>query len=76
MSSGRPDAVGPRVLVNGQPRPLVAGTSLAELLRQVGAAPDSVATAVNGEFVARAVRADRRLQPGDEITLFQPIVGG
>lgn len=70
------EGAGQRVLVNGQPRPLVAGASLATLLRELGAAPESVATAVNGEFVARAVRADRLLRPGDEVTLFQPIVGG
>lgn len=71
-----PEDAGQRVLVNGQPQPLIAGASLAALLRQLGAMPESVATAVNGEFVARAVRADWLLSPGDEVTLFQPIVGG
>jgi sulfur carrier protein len=35
-----------------------------------------VGTAVNGSFVARAQRDGRVLQAGDEVLLFQPIVGG
>mgnify|MGYP000269906109 CR=1 FL=1 len=36
----------------------------------------TVATAVNGMFVARERRAQQVLQPGDSVTTFQPIVGG
>ncbi len=64
------------VHVNGSPHLLEVGMNLADLLQRLGAAPESVATAVNGEFVARARRAAHRLLPGDQITLFQPIVGG
>lgn len=64
------------VHVNGSPHLLDVGMSVADLLQRLGAAPESVATAVNGEFVARARRAAHRLLPGDQVTLFQPIVGG
>jgi sulfur carrier protein len=58
------------------PRPLPAGTTLAALVEQLGHAPQAVTTAVNGDFVARAVRATRVLAEGDQVLLFQPIVGG
>lgn len=64
------------VLLDGQPQPLPAGTALAELVAQLGHAPQAVSTAVNGLFVARGLRAARALQDGDAVLLFQPIVGG
>ena len=67
-----------RVLIqlDGAPHLLAPGTSLAALVEQLGHAPTAVGTAVNGSFVARAQRQDRVLDPGDEVLLFQPIVGG
>jgi sulfur carrier protein len=57
-----------------------AGTTLAELLAQHPAsaalAPESYASAVNGQFVPRAQRVSHPLQDGDAVTLFQAIVGG
>lgn len=64
------------IKLDGAPHVLVPGTSLAELVDQLGHAPASVGTAVNGSFVARGLRQDRVLNPGDEVLLFQPIVGG
>ena len=64
------------VLVNGQVHTLCAARTLAELIRELGHAPDSVATALNGEFVARSQRADRVLRDGDRVTCFQAITGG
>ncbi|UXH77855.1 sulfur carrier protein ThiS [Roseateles amylovorans] len=55
---------------------LRAGSSLSDLLTHAQRAPDSVATAVNGRFVARDRRAATRLQEGDQVLFFQPIVGG
>ena len=40
------------------------------------ASADKVATARNGEFVAREARATTLLQDGDQVLLFQAIVGG
>lgn len=64
------------VTVNGRRQALPPGATLAALLQQMGLQPGEVATAVNGEFVARPLRGERVLRPGDAITCFQPIVGG
>ncbi len=61
---------------NGQPQALTNPLSLSELLALHGIAGDSVATAVNGQFVQREQRAGRALHPGDEVLTFQAIVGG
>jgi sulfur carrier protein len=61
---------------NGQPQALADPLSLSELLAQHGIAADSVATAVNGQFVQRGQRAATALRPGDEVMTFQAIVGG
>ncbi len=66
----------PTVSLNGEPRPWRPGLSLAALLAAEGLAPEAVASAINATFVPRGQRADTRLQPGDAVTLFQPIVGG
>ena len=64
------------VSVNGQPQTLPAFASLADLVARLGHAPEGIATAVNGEFVARGQRRQHVLCDGDRITCFQPIVGG
>ena len=63
------------VTINGQPRQLPAMT-LAQWVEHSGAAPQSVATAVNGEFIARDARAQHLLRDGDAIMTFQAIEGG
>ena len=65
-----------RITVNGEPRELPDGCSLEALLRALELPPDSQATAVNGEFVARAARPTQPLRDGDAVTCFQAIVGG
>jgi sulfur carrier protein len=50
--------------------------TLAALLDRQGVDAASVATAVNGRFVPRALRAATVLQPGDTVLTFQAIVGG
>jgi sulfur carrier protein len=64
------------IALDGQPRRLPAGTTLAALVEQLGHAPERAGTAVNGDFVARGQRAARVLAEGDAVLLFQPIVGG
>ena len=61
--------------LDGQPRAVTAGTTLAQLVAALGHEPQAVSTAVNGEFVARTAR-ERLLAQGDQVLLFQPIVGG
>ena len=51
-------------------------TSGADAPAALDDAPAAFATAVNGEFIARSARAERTLQAGDALFLFQPITGG
>lgn len=59
-----------------QPLSLPEGCTLAELLARQARAPESCATARNGQFVPRQARPDTVLQNGDQVLLFKPIVGG
>ena len=64
------------VQLGEQPQTLPRGSSLADLVTALGHAPNAITTAVNGQFVARGVRAAHVLRPDDAVLLFQPIVGG
>ncbi len=64
------------ITVNGQAREVAEGSTLADLVAQLAASPQALATAVNGDFVARDVRAVHLLKPGDQVFTFQPITGG
>ena len=66
----------PDLTLNGEPMRCDAGTTLAELIARRGEDPRTLATAVNGEFVPRAARAETPLHDGDELTFFKAIVGG
>jgi sulfur carrier protein len=65
-----------QVTLNGETREAREGETLADFIAALGHAPASLATAVNGEFVARAARDQRPLRDGDAIFTFQPITGG
>jgi len=64
------------VTLNGRPHRLPAECCLAELLQRAGVDAQALAIAVNGEFVPRTLRSERRLQGGDAVLGFQAIVGG
>lgn len=64
------------VSVNGQVHTLPAFSNLADLIGRLGHAPESIATALNGEFVARSRRHECVLRDGDQVACFQAIVGG
>ena len=64
------------ITLNGAPQQLPAGSSVADLLARHGVAPEAVATAVNGVFIARYQRAHTVLRAGDAVFTFQPITGG
>ena len=70
------DAAAVTVNVDGETQTLRVDTSVAELLARLGHEPESVAVAVNGEFVPRASRCNHVLRDGDQVTCFKPIVGG
>ncbi|MBI2751392.1 MAG: sulfur carrier protein ThiS [Burkholderiales bacterium] len=63
------------VLVNGEPHTTTA-TTLHDWVLAQEATPESLATAVNGQFVPRTLRAATVLRAGDRILTFQPITGG
>lgn len=53
-----------------------AAANLAELVSALGYDATSVATAVNGDFVARAARDQCRLSHGDAVEIVAPRQGG
>jgi sulfur carrier protein len=63
------------IIINGQ-RQTVNAASLADLLEGLEHDAQCVATAVNGDFVARDERARYRLQDGDHIDIVAPMQGG
>ena len=65
-----------RISLDETPCEVLDGTTLADLVSSLGHAPNAVTTAVGGVFVARSERAAHRLQAGDAVLLFKPIVGG
>ena len=64
------------ITLNGEPRQLAEGTSLSELIAALGHTPQSLSSAINGEFVARDARPQRVLCQCDAVFTFQPITGG
>lgn len=64
------------ISVNGESREVAEGSSLADLVALLVDSPQALATAVNGDFVARDARVARLLQTGDQVFTFQPITGG
>ncbi len=66
------------VVVNGTPEMTQATTLQAwiDALDGRGVLPAALATAVNGHFVPRSLRAQQPLAEGDTILTFQPIQGG
>ena len=65
-----------QITVNGEPRSVDEAATLADLVAALGQPPQSLATAVNGEFVPRSARAGVQLREGDAVFTFQPITGG
>jgi sulfur carrier protein len=64
-----------QILINGEPVTTEA-RNLDELCVGLGLADARVATAVNGSFVAAALRASTTLSPSDEIEIVSPRQGG
>ena len=62
--------------LDGRPHELPEACTLSTLVEQLGHAPNAVATAVDGVFVPRGLRAELLLRDGTAVLLFQPIVGG
>lgn len=64
-----------RIVLNGAETEVTA-TRLDAALEELGYASAVVATAVNGDFVARGARADTELADGDRLEVVAPLQGG
>lgn len=64
-----------QIIVNATPQQ-VTSTTLAAALEELGFTSPSVATALNGAFVARGKRAETQLRDGDQLEVLAPMQGG
>ena len=64
------------IRVNDQPRAVAPGTSIAQLLEQMGCARQRVAVAVNRQVVPRSAHAAWTLEAGDRVDIVQAVGGG
>ena len=64
------------ISVNGTPHDIATGATLADFVASIEPLPPALATAVNGEFVAKSARVTHVLREGDAVITFQPITGG
>ncbi len=63
------------VIINGEPHQTQA-SDLATLLSELGYEAVTLATAVNGRFVAQQQREQMSLSAGMQIDILQPMQGG
>lgn len=54
----------------------IVATCLHEALQELGYAGATVATALNGEFVPKSMRAEVEVREGDRIDVLAPMQGG
>jgi sulfur carrier protein len=68
----------PTVTLNGEPRDLPDGATVADAVRAVGAPEDGrgVAAAVDGEVVPRTEWAVRPLEADERVEVLQAVQGG
>ena len=64
------------ITVNGQPRQIPEGTTLAALLEQLGLAGRPLAVEVNLQLIPRRQHEHHRLRPGDRVEIVTLVGGG
>ena len=64
------------VEVNGEPRQVAAGTSIAAMLREIGIEPQKVAVEHNLEVVPRSTLEDVQVSDGDQFEIVHFVGGG
>jgi thiamine biosynthesis protein ThiS len=64
------------IVVNGEPREVAAGASVADFLAAIGRDPRSVAVELNGYILPRVRYAARPLAAGDRIEVVHFVQGG
>ncbi len=65
-----------QVIVNGEPKLLPPGASVAELLDALGLTGKRVAVERNGEIVPKSTHASHRLTQGDRLEIVVAVGGG
>lgn len=66
----------PQIQVNGEPRSLPTGLTVAKLLDELDLTPETVAVELNREIVRRGDYVGVELEPGDELEIVQFVQGG
>jgi sulfur carrier protein len=64
-----------QIVLNGKPREVVRAR-LDRVLEELGYQGAQVATAVNGDFIGKAARAETALKDGDRLEVIAPMQGG
>ena len=65
-----------RAVVNGEPRELAEGTTVAQLLEQLGLVRRGIAVAVNDGVVPGSAHAQQPLHDGDRVEIIVAVAGG
>jgi sulfur carrier protein len=68
--------MGDTIHVNGAPRALAAGQTLAELVRALALEGRRIAVELNGEIVPRSRYAETPLRAGDRVEIVGAVGGG
>ena len=64
------------IIINGEPRHVAAGVSIAEMLLRIGLNPKKVAVERNREIVPRSTLGDVQLAEGDVLEIVHFVGGG
>ncbi|MBK6684696.1 MAG: sulfur carrier protein ThiS [Deltaproteobacteria bacterium] len=64
------------LLINGEPRTMPAGLTVATLLLELGIRGERVAIELNGEVIRKEQRAEKALAPADRIEIVSFVGGG
>ncbi len=65
-----------KIQLNGEPRELSAGATVADLIDQLSRTGKRLAVEVNEDIVPRSQHADIRLNDGDRVEVVHAIGGG
>jgi len=72
----RPALAALSITVNGEPRPIAAGTRVSDLVAQLGLDGRRVAVAIGRDVVPRSQHAQRALRDGDRVEILEAVGGG
>ena len=65
-----------RMTINGEPRDVPDGATIAELLAELELRTDGLALALNEDVVPRTEHTVRRLRDGDRVEIIVAVAGG